>query len=130
MTQVRLARELLTFGAIGLVATGVHVATALLAYRFLSASPLFSNTLGYIFSVGFSFFGNSRFTFRTKMHDPKIIVRYIAVSISMLIISQLIVYINSNIFGISFYLSMIFVVVAIPISNFFLSKIWTFRVKD
>jgi putative flippase GtrA len=59
-------RDLLTFGAIGVVNTALHTATVVALVETLRMSPVLANVAGFALANLASFFANSHLTFRRR----------------------------------------------------------------
>ena len=119
-------RQGTVFALVGVTATLVHVATALLAKSVLGASPMMANFAGYSLAVLVSFAGNARLTFDGTLTTGPF-VRFLAVSLAGLGANQAIVWLLANRLGWPFAAALAVVVVVVPVFTFVLSKLWVFR---
>lgn len=126
MNTVRAARQGGTFALIGLIATGVHVVTALVARTGLRLEPLQANFVGYACAVGFSYVGNARLTFGRPTRDIGQLTRFLVVSLVGLALNQAIIHLLVGIAGWPFWQALGPVVVLVPLLSFGLLKIWAF----
>ncbi|MGH6956209.1 MAG: GtrA family protein [Caulobacteraceae bacterium] len=128
MRVTGLAREAPVFVVVGLAATACHYVTALAAHRFLGLEPMSATLCGYLASVGVSYLGNSRFTFRRPaLHGPQF-ARFVSVSLAGLAVNEGVIFAASRIFGLPMREALIPVVIVVPAFTFVLSKFWAFRV--
>lgn len=115
------------FVAIGLIATGAHVAAALTAEDMLELPPLYANFVGYCTAVGVSYFGHARVTFgRPALHGAQFL-RFVTVSLMGLLLNQLIVYLATHGAGWPLWAALIPATVLVPAFTFLVSKLWAFR---
>ena len=127
MTPARFVREINWFVVIGVVATGVHVTTALGVQRLAAAGPMAASIAGYAASVGLSYIGNSLLTFRRRvMHGPQF-AKFAAISLAGLALNQAIVFVCARLAGWPLWQALIPVALLVPASTFLMSKFWAFR---
>jgi putative flippase GtrA len=122
-------RQIQSFVLVGISATACSVAVALAANRLLGLGPQIANLVGYAASVGISYFGNSRFTFRSPALHGGQFARFATISLAGLLVSQGTVYLFTRCLGWSFTLAQIPVVLIVPASTFLMSKFWAFRTR-
>ena len=114
------------FGLVGGTATLTHVGTALVAHDYGRFAPLAANLAGYACAVMVSYFGHARLTFRRPpLHGPQFL-RFVATSLSVLALNQLIVFIGVSIVHVRFAWALIPAVIVVPIVTFVISKLWAF----
>jgi putative flippase GtrA len=132
MTQTRMklpavAREVPVFAVVGVVATACHVTVALVTQRLLGLGPMAASLAGYAASVGVSYLGNSRFTFRRPaLHGPQA-AKFVTISLGGLAVNQAIVFVCTHLLGWPLKQALIPVVLIVPASTFVMSKFWAFR---
>ena len=121
-------REINLFVVVGVAATGCQVAVSLAAQRWLGLGAILASLTGYAASVGVSYLGNSRLTFRRPaLHGPQF-VRFATISLTGLGINLATVYVATHGLGWPLWLAMVPVVMVVPASTFLMSKFWAFRV--
>jgi putative flippase GtrA len=115
------------FAVVGVAATATHVAAALAARELAHLSPLAANLVGYLCAVGVSYLGNARFTFRRAVwHGPQF-VRFVAVSLAGLALTQGLTWLLVERLGWPFGAGLAVVAVAVPALSFVLQRVWAFR---
>jgi putative flippase GtrA len=120
-------REVGVFILVGATATGCHYAVTLAANRFAGLDLNMATLVGYVCSVGVSYFGNSLFTFRRPvLHGPQF-ARFAAISLAGLAVNQAVVFVSAHVLGWPPWLALIPVVVLVPASTFTLAKFWAFK---
>jgi putative flippase GtrA len=126
MISVRLLRQIFVFGIVGISATVTNYLIAILAYEYLGLNIYASQFVGYIFAVMVSLFGHSKITFDTQL-TSRIILKFIGVSLTTLMFSEIILLYLEHSLELSHRLSLLVVVITIPIFTFFISKLYVFR---
>jgi putative flippase GtrA len=121
-------REINVFVVVGLTATATQVLVSLAAQRWLGVGAVAASFVGYVASVGVSYLGNSRFTFRRPaLHGPQF-ARFATISLAGLSINLSVVYVGAHLLGWPLWQAMVPVVMLVPASTFVMSKFWAFRV--
>jgi len=125
MISRELLRQVFAFGCVGLMATAIHYTVALFFIEVAAISTYFANILGYCSAVLVSLFGHSILTYKKKV-DNLVAQRFILVSITTLIASEVILYTLESFFVLNHRISMAFVVLTVPVVTFFLNKFWVY----
>ena len=121
-------REINVFVVVGVTATACQVGVSLAAQRWMGLGPILASLAGYAASVGVSYLGNSRFTFRRPaLHGPQF-VRFATISLTGLGINLATVYVATHALGWPLWLAMVPVAVVVPSATFVMSKFWAFQV--
>ena len=119
--------QLARFAVVGVAATITHVAVALLATYQFAIPPLQANLAGFIVAVGVSFQGHLRVTFRVENPQRYHLYRFLVLSVMSLAISSLITAIGV-LNGADMRLVMVFVALIVPLSSFFIARLWAFAI--
>lgn len=127
MSDRPLLQQVPLFAIVGVAATLTHVAAALAARELGGLSPMAANFVGYGCAVGVSYLGNARFTFRRAVwHGPQFI-RFVAVSLLGLALTQGLTWLLVVRMGWPFWMGLSVVAVAVPALSFVLQRLWAFR---
>ena len=119
-------REINVFALVGAASTGINYVAALAAQHLLGLAPVPSGVVGYIASVGLSYFGNSLLTFRRPaIHGPQF-ARFAAISLVGLAINLGLVFFGAHVMGWPLWEALIPVVLIVPAATFVMSKFWAF----
>lgn len=119
-------RELVVFGAVGIVATIVHYLCAILAIELLGLAVLHANVLAYGVAVGISFWGHSLLTFRSPMTRERLL-KFVVVSLSALVLSQFLLWLLTTGSALGHRVNMIAVVCLVPFYTYVLNRFWVFE---
>lgn len=119
--------QLARFAVVGVIATLTHVAVALLATYQFALPPLQANLAGFIVAVGVSFQGHLRVTFRVRNPQRYHLYRFMVLSVTSLAISSLITAIGTRNGG-DMWLAMVLVALIVPLSSFFVARLWAFAI--
>lgn len=121
-----LARQAATFAAVGLAATGVHVAAALAFRHGAELGPLTANFLAYLCAVGVSYLGNARLTFGRPALRGAQFLRFLVVSLLGLACTQGLTWLLVTRLGWRFEFGLAVVAVLTPAMTFAASRLWAF----
>ncbi|CAM4398231.1 GtrA family protein [Saccharibacillus endophyticus] len=119
--------DFLKYGVIGVVGTLLQTGTLFIYVEKGHGDPLVGSTLGFIFSLLFSYMANSRWTFRKSERSASALVKYAVVSCAGLLLNLLILFLFDRVFGWWYGYGQIASIVLVPIHNFILNKAWAFR---
>ena len=122
-----LLKQIAKFATIGLVATVVHVATALVSNSFIGFTPLQSNFLAFLVASTFTFCGNYFWTFPQAGNVSFALPRFAVLSLLCFALNQSIVYVVTALMHLPLWVAMIPVVALIPAFSFWTSKTKVFK---
>ena len=125
--DLRLIKESLKFGVVGILATTTHYGVAYSSLVYFD--PFLANTVGYAFAVVVSYVGHNFYTFRYQKHmlpHKKKLIRFLTVSLSSLGLSHLTLGI-ATMFGLLDVISLALGVIIVPPYTFILSRLWVFK---
>jgi len=121
-------REINVFVLVGVLATACQVVLSLAAHRFAGVEAMVASLIGYAGSVGVSYLGNSRFTFRRPALSGRQFAKFATISLTGLAINLTLVFVCTHALAWPLWMAMIPVVLIVPPSTFVMSKLWAFRV--
>ncbi len=117
-----LLNQIAKFATIGVGATIIHVASALLFNSVAKFSALQSNFLAFLVASAFTYCGNYFWTFAKTGAVSSTLMRFTFLSFSCFAVNQSIVYFVTSILQLPLWLAMIPVVALIPAFSFWVSK--------
>jgi putative flippase GtrA len=123
-----LLKQVGKFATVGVGATGIHVASALLFNSFAKFSALQSNFLAFFVASLFTYCGNYFWTFEKTGAISSTLTRFVFLSLSCFAVNQSIVYFVTSVLQLPLGIAMIPVVVVIPAISFWASKTKVFVV--
>ncbi|MDO1585587.1 GtrA family protein [Rhizobium oryzicola] len=125
-----IGRQIAFFAAVGLLATAVHYAAALLLTRFLPLT--LANPCGFAVALMVSYFGHARLTFSAVAGQGRHVRRFpkfILVALGGFIINQSIVFALSRTV-LPNWLVLGIAIAVVPVATFIASKFWVFAVSQ
>ncbi|MFT5082507.1 MAG: putative flippase GtrA [Lentisphaeria bacterium] len=126
MISLKLVKQLIIFGGIGVLATLTHYSIALACVELFAQPLLLANFIGYASAIMVSFFGHGFYTFQVKL-NAIIFKKFLVVSIATFLLSEFLVFIFERFIPINHRLSLAMVVVTIPLISFSLNKLWVYK---
>lgn len=123
--SARLCRQLLTFGAVGLCATGVHLGVAWSLMEVVSSNAYLANMAGAAVAFTVSLIGNAVLTFKTNHSVWHCAPRYLAVSAWSLLLTSAILAVVRQLSLPNYWFPGI-TIVLVPPTTFTISKLWAF----
>jgi putative flippase GtrA len=117
-----LLKQVAKFATIGVGATFIHVASALLFNSIAKFSALQSNFLAFLVASAFTYCGNYFWTFAKTGAVSSTLMRFIFLSVSCFTVNQSIVYFVTSVLQLPLGIAMIPVVAVIPAFSFWASK--------
>lgn len=115
------------YGIIGVFGTLLQTGTLFIYVEKGHGDPLIGSTLGFLFSLLFSYVANSRWTFKKSERSASALVKYTVVSCAGLLLNLLVLFLFDRVFHWWYGYGQITSIVLVPIHNFILNKAWAFR---
>ena len=122
-----LLKQLGKFASVGMVATGLHVVTALGLNHFLAVTPLRANVAAFLVATIWSYLGNWIWTFEAKAQFQQSAPRFFAMSAGCFVVNQAVVYAVTVVGQLPFWLAMIPVIAVVPAFSFWMSRSRIFK---
>lgn len=113
------------FFAVGLLATGVHMAVAMAVVHFLAGTILAANIAGYCLAFLVSYLGHTTYSFRTGFSRASF-VRFLVLNTLLFLLSSLVSWWLDRI-ALNRYLGVVLIVGILPPTSFLVHKFLTFR---
>ena len=123
----RLARQILTFGVVGLAGTSVHYITLGVLVEVIGLRPVPATVIGFIFGALTNYVLNYRFTFRSDAAHGMVLPRYLAIAGSSFFINAGIMAAGTDHWPRLYFLVQLFSTGLLFMWNFALSRYWAFK---
>ncbi|AZL59488.1 GtrA family protein [Tabrizicola piscis] len=118
--------QVIKFGGVGILATLVHVFTALAARSLLHVEVQQANLIGFALAFVVSYTGHARVTFNAPMRSGQQIYRFALVALTGFAASSATVWAVTGPMGLSFPVAMAAVAVIVPAISFVAMRMWVF----
>ncbi len=118
--------QVIKFGGVGVLATLVHVFTALAARSLLHVEVQQANLIGFALAFVVSYTGHARVTFNAPMRSGQQIYRFALVALTGFAASSATVWAVTGPMGLSFPVAMAAVAVIVPAISFVAMRMWVF----
>ena len=121
--------RMIKYGFVGVMNTLVCIATMYL-FRTIGLGYQLYTLIGYVVAIIFSFFMNKEFTFKYKANDKRAVIirmiRFVSVSVSLLLLVQLLEWIFIEKLLLSEFLGVGIPMVIYTLIGFILNRFWVF----
>ena len=120
------AGRLARFGLVGVTCTVLHAGVAMAALKWLGASPVMANGVGFIVALGASWLGQTLYTFGHAV-SLGASARFVVVASSAALFSSVVVYALDHYTPLPDRGTVILAAIAAACLSFALHSLWTFR---
>ncbi|MFE7060735.1 GtrA family protein [Sutcliffiella sp. NPDC057660] len=121
-----LKKEIVLFGLVGVLNTGINFAVYTLLVL-VGVPYLLANVVGYGVGMINSYFLNKHFVFKQKEQNPTHLAKFIIVNLMTVVVHSILLYVAVTTFGFHKILSQVFVTGITFVMNFVGNKLWTFK---
>ena len=120
--------QFFTFAAVGLANTAVHGCILVLSVEYFGLDATSSNAAAFFLANIFSYFANSKLTFKTHISLARYSRFFLASLLSLAI--TLTISATAEYLGMHYLIGFALIVACVPIFSFAHMKIWTFSAKE
>lgn len=124
---MRLSRQLLRFGIIGVCATITHAVALFLGVEVLGLSPVPANGAAFSLAVLVTFFGQSLWVFENLSFSGRRVTRFCLVAFTGLAANIAIMALTVGTLNLHYWIGFSAVITVVPAVTFVVSKLWVFR---
>ncbi|WP_456275227.1 GtrA family protein [Bacillus sp. AK128] len=119
-------KKFIKYSAVGIISTTIYFLSVFILVEGLYLNPVHGAALSFVIMTIVSFLLNKRFTFGGLFTKTQLI-RFFTVSMIGFILNYLIMYTVVNILSLHYFIGELTTVLIIPILNFTLNYMWTFK---
>ena len=124
-------RRMLSFSAIGGIATALHYAILILLVEFLSVTALLASATGFTCSAALNYWLNYHLTFKSSQRHSDSGPKFMLIAIIGLAINSTIVAAGTEVARLNYVVVQVVATVFVLIWNFLANSVWTFaRPRD
>ncbi len=124
-----LSKQFIRYAVVGALGTGIHLVTLTLWVEWLKSDPISGTVAGFVGALLASYTLNHCWTFRSSRAHHESLWRYIAVSLSGLVLNITMMYVLVYIFNFWYLGAQLAVIFVVPTTNYLLNRHWTFSTK-
>ena len=126
MSHRGIIRQLFSFGGVGIAATLVHVAVAMILSYSIGWGAVASNAAAATLAFFVSYFGNEKLTFSNERGRAASLWRYATLTLlSFVVASGIMMWVDAS--GLQPYVYALIVPLIVPPMTFLLARMWVFR---
>ncbi|WP_309245260.1 GtrA family protein [Clostridium estertheticum] len=118
---------LVRYGLVGLLGTTIHFGSLILLVEFANLDPVLGSALGFLLVLVISYILNRTWTFQSKSRNVRQFLIYSIVSMIGIGLNSAILFISVHILKWNYLYGQCLVVLVVPVSNYLLNSLWTFR---
>ncbi len=120
----KLIAQLMKFGVVGVIAFVIDYGLMVLLTEVFGVNYLVSATISFTVSVTFNYFASMRYVFRHKegMSRRREFVIFVVLSVIGLLINDLVMWVGTGLFGISYLITKIAATIIVMVWNFVTRK--------
>lgn len=115
------------FGIVGVVVTLVYVATTFIAVEFMGLAAVSASMVGQVASTSVSYFGHASFSFGVEADHRMYLWRFLIVAAVTFGLNVLVTYLFTDVMDLNYQISIAFIAILIPLTNYFCNRFWVFR---
>lgn len=116
--------QFIQFAFIGLINTAIHTGIVIGSVELLHFRPVLANAFAFMLANAFSYFLNSKVTFKAPLSIYGY-MRFFLVSMVSLFCTLGVSW-AGEVYGLHYLISLCFVVIFVPVMNFFILKFWAY----
>lgn len=120
-------KQFFRYAIVGALGTAIHMGMLIALVELFRVEPVISSTIGFIVTLIVSYALNYFWTFRSRHPHAYSLPRYAVVSVLGLLLNAAIMYLTVHVLEWWYVLGQLCVVFVVPISNFILNVLWSFR---
>lgn len=121
------ARRLLRYAVAGGASALTHLGTTALLVETAAVRPVVASTIGFVASIVVSYLLQRRWVFRSQVSNRAAAPRFLTVTAIGFLLNASIVFLGTEVFEVHYAPVQLVALVAIPVSNYLLNSLWTFR---
>jgi putative flippase GtrA len=119
--------RLVRYGVTGLLSAATHMGVLVLLVEFAAWRPVWASTVGFLASVAVSYLLQRAWVFESSTPMRTSFPRFATVALVALFLNTLILAVGTEFFTAYYVVVQAVALIAIPVSNYILNSLWTFR---
>jgi putative flippase GtrA len=120
-------RRLLRYAFAGGASALTHLGVTALLVEVAGRRPVIASTIGFVASIAVSYLLQRRWVFRSQVANRLAIPRFLTVTAVGFLLNASILWIGTEVLDVHYAPVQLVALVAIPVSNYLLNSLWTFR---
>jgi putative flippase GtrA len=120
-------RRLLRYAVAGGASALTHLGLTALLVEAAGTRPVVASTIGFVASIAVSYLLQRRFVFHSQVPNRLAVPRFLTVTAVGFVLNASIVWVGTEVLHVHYAPVQLVALVAIPVSNYLLNSLWTFR---
>lgn len=120
-------RRLVRYGVAGGLSAATHLGVLTVLVELASARPVVASTVGFVCSIGVSYGLQRSWVFGSSGRHRTLVPRFLTVTAVALALNTAVLHLGTEVLDVHYVLVQLVAIGLIPISNYLLNSLWTFR---
>lgn len=120
-------RRLLRYAVAGSASALTHLGTTAVLVEVAGLRPVIASTIGFVASIVVSYLLQRRWVFNSPVSNRLAVPRFLTVTAIGFLLNASILWVGTEMLDIHYAPVQLVALVAIPVSNYLLNSLWTFR---
>ena len=120
-------RRLLRYAVAGGASALTHLGITALLVEVAAVRPVVASTIGFVASIAVSYLLQRRWVFHSQVANRLALPRFLTVTAIGFLLNGSILWIGTEVLDVHYAPVQLVALVAIPVSNYVLNSLWTFR---
>jgi putative flippase GtrA len=120
-------RRLVRYGVAGGCAAATHLGTLTALVELAGERPVVASTVGYVLAVAVSYLLQRAWVFDRRGRHRRLLPRFLAVTGVGLALNTVVLGVGTEVLSLHYVAAQAVALVLIPVSNYLLNSLWTFR---
>lgn len=120
-------RRLLRYAVAGSASALTHLGVTALLVEAAAIRPVIASTIGFVASIVVSYVLQRRWVFHSQVSNRLAVPRFLTVTAIGFLLNATILWVGTEMLDVHYAPVQLVALVAIPVSNYLLNSLWTFR---
>jgi putative flippase GtrA len=120
-------RRLVRYGIAGGLSAATHLGILTVLVELAGLRPVVASTVGFVASIAVSYGLQRSWVFASRGRHRTLLPRFLVVTAAALLLNTLVLHLGTEVWTVHYALVQVVAIGLIPISNYLLNSLWTFR---
>lgn len=119
--------RLVRYGVAGGLSALTHLGTLALLVELVGMRPVVGSTIGFLMSIAVSYGLQRTWVFANRNRHRTLLPRFLTVTAAALLLNTVVLHVGTEVLEAHYAAVQVVAIVLIPLSNYLLNSLWTFR---
>jgi putative flippase GtrA len=119
--------RLVRYGIAGGLSALTHLGTLALLVELAGMRPVIGSTIGFLLSIAVSYGLQRTWVFASRNRHRTLLPRFLTVTAAALLLNTVVLHVGTEVLEVHYAAVQVVAIVLIPLSNYLLNSLWTFR---